>query len=58
LPASKATVINEKDEAVPATILLTDQRGVSISVDAKDGSAAADVPPGRYSAVAKAEATC
>ncbi|MBI5497343.1 MAG: OmpA family protein [Deltaproteobacteria bacterium] len=51
----RATVVNEKDEAVPATIILTDARGVTVTVDAKDGTGSAEIPPGKYNAVAKAD---
>ncbi len=51
----KATIVNEKDEAVPSTLTLTDQKGRSYNVDAKDGQGQVAVPPGRYNAVAKAD---
>ena len=51
----KATVINEKDQSVPATITLTDSKGATFNMDAKEGTGEAELPPGRYNAVAKAE---
>jgi outer membrane protein OmpA-like peptidoglycan-associated protein len=51
----KATVINEKDETVPAEISLTETAGRQLTLHAANGTVTAEVPPGRYQAVIKAE---
>ncbi|MEW5855663.1 MAG: OmpA family protein, partial [Myxococcota bacterium] len=53
--AFKATIVNDKDESVPAKIILTEARGNVVELDAQDGTVTADVPPGKYKAVARAE---